>query len=171
MAEEKPKVISLTLKRKGLDIVLDIKTAPEIEDFFKKASISGRDDDFGRDCSQSFGKSETSQKWLGADGEGLKYYVKNVKLSDRVSGYHIMDNFGNGLMEDNKFNLAFLRCVGISEGISIKTNDLLSLEEMKQFMQKLSEWTKKFYEIALSESEIIADITIEKESETLASVE
>lgn len=171
MPETKEKVISLTLKRKGLDIVLDIKTAPELEDFFKKASLAAEDvEDNGGDDVED-GVAKTSRKWLRADGEGLQYYVKNEKLSNKVTGMRIMDNFGNGLMEDDKFNLAFLRCVGISDGVSIKTTDLLSVEEMKEFMKKLAQWTEQFYKTALSESEIIGSVSIEKQSETLAHVE
>lgn len=167
-------VINIQLKRAGLDIVMEIKVAKEIEDFFRKASLDNEygDDDGNRENVYN-GITKTSRKWLNANGEGLEYYVKNRKLSDKVGGYEIMDNFGNGLLEGEKFNLAFLRIVGVSKGVTIKTTDLLSLEEMKEYIQKLAEWTKRFYKEQLTESELIATINVDvkKEDEPLASIE
>ena len=172
---ETKKAISITLKRKGLDIVMDIKTAPEIEAYFAKASKDeGNYDDFGNHTEDGVAQTKTSSKWVRANGEGLNYYVKNVRLGDKFQGYRIMDNFGNGLMEETgKFNLAFLRTVGITNGVTIKTTDLLSVEEMKQYIQKLADWTKKFYETILSESEVIATVSVDvaEQNEVLANIE
>lgn len=168
---DKKPAISITLKRQNMDIVMDIKTAPEIEDFFRKASLqvdNGSADN--GDSANSEGRAKTSRRWFKANGEGLEYYVKNVKLSDKVNGYSIMDNFGNGLIEDDKINLAFLRVVGISNGVSIRTTELLSLEEMKDYIQRLANWTRDFYRQHLSQAEIIATVNVERENETLASV-
>lgn len=172
MNDNKP-VVNITLKRKQLDIVMEIKVATEIEDFFKKASLDNEfgDDDGNRDRVRD-GITKTSRKWYHEDGSGLEYYVKNRKLSDKVGGMRIIDNFGNGLIEDDKINLAFLRCVGISNGISIKTTDLLSLEEMKEYIQRLAEWVKRFYSEHLIQNEVVASISLDvtRDSEQLANV-
>ena len=166
----KEKVINITLKRNQLDVVLDIQTSPAIEEFFRKASLEGENYDDDRNNMAEEGIAQTSEKWFDVNGNGLKYYVKNQKLSNKVSGYDIMDNFGNGLVEGDKINLAFLRCVGISKGVSIKTTDLLSLEEMKDFIQRLANWVKEFYNKHLVTTEVVASISVSPEDEKLAEV-
>lgn len=158
---EKKKAIELTLSRNGLDVVLDAKAAPEIEEFFRKASLEGENFDDDSNPSREDGMSKTSKKWLDKEGEGLEYYVKNRKLSSKVDGYRIMDNFGNGLVEGEKINVAFLRCVGISNGISIRTTDLLSFEEMKDYIERLANWTREFYEANLITNQVTATVTVE----------
>lgn len=149
------KVLDLTLEKVGMDSVLHIKAAKEIEDFFKKASVK----------SDKSAKTETSTKWVDKEDDGIEFYVKNEKLSNKVGGYGaIMDNFGNGLMEgDGKINLAILRIVGISseEGVTIKTDDLLGFQEMRQYIENLAGWTKAFYEENLRDQDISASVTFE----------
>lgn len=151
------KVLDLTLHKEGLDTVLVIKAAKEIEDFFKKASNKS-----GRSA-----KTETSAKWLDKEGDGLEFYVKNEKLSNKVEAYGpVMDNFGNGLMDsDGRINLALLRIVGISgeNGVSIKTDDLLGFQETRQYIEQVAQWTKSFYEENLRDQDLTATISFEIE--------
>lgn len=153
----KKKVLDLTLHKEGMETVLHIKAAKEIEDYFRRASV--------KQCARKSGeKTETSGKWLSAEGEGLEFYVKNEQLSNKVSSYGpIMDNFGNGLMDGDKINLALLRLVGISddEGITVKTDDLLGFEEMKSYVNLLGQWTKAFYEENLRDGDLSATVTFE----------
>lgn len=166
---EPEKVINITLKRNQMDVLMDIKVSPAIEEFFKKASLEGENfSDSGSETED--GVAKTSKKWFDAEGNGLRYYAKNQKLGSKVLGYDIMDNFGNGLVEGDKINLAFLRCVGISQGVSIKTTDLLSLEEMKDFIQRLANWVKEFYNKHLVTTEVVASISVNAEDEKLAEV-
>lgn len=159
----KKKVIDLQLTKVGMDTVLTIKVAPEIEDFFRRASLqeTRHADDRGN---RSEGNIGTSYNWTDADGRGLKYYIKNEQLSNKVSQYaNIVDSFGSGLIKNNCPNLALLRIVGLSEGdgVTIKTGDLLGYEEMKQYLTQLGEWTKAFYENHLQSRELSGSVTFE----------
>lgn len=151
----KKKAVELTLHKEGMDTMLHIKAAKEIEDFFKRASAK----------SGKSAKTEVSEKWLDQESEGIEFYVKNEKLSNRVANYGpIMDNFGNGLMDtEGRINLALLRIVGISgeDGVTIKTDDLLGFQEMKEYISLLAEWTKAFYNENLRDQDLSAVITIE----------
>lgn len=153
---EKRKCIDITLTKNGMESSINIKVVPEIEEFFKKAAqkISRRE------------FIETSEKWLDEEGQGLEFYKKNEKLSSKVEQYsNVMDNFGNGLMDGNRINLALLRIVGISEegGKTIKTEDLLGHEEANSYIQGLADWTVQFYQNHLRDHSISASITLELE--------
>jgi len=158
--------ISIKLMRNGFDILMNIKVDEKIEAFFKQASLGGDSADDGSDSSE--GVAKTSAKWLDAEGNGLRYYVKNRKLSNLVQGTKVIDNFGNGLLEGDAINLAFLRTVNVSKGVTIKTTDLLSVEEMKDYIQRLANWTKAFYQEHLVDTEVLAEINVPAGSETLA---
>lgn len=149
------RILNISLIKHGLDQVLKLKAEPEIEDYFRRAAQKQNESEF----------TEVSNKWKDAEGNGLTFYIKNEKLSNKVSGFTpIMDNFGNGLMDNgNRINLALLRIKGISEGdgVSIKTDDLLGHEETKQYIEMLGSWTKGFYEENLRDQEITASITFE----------
>lgn len=150
----KKNVLDLTLKKEGMESVLHIKAAKEFEDFFKKAAKK-----------KSSSYTETSNKWLNEDGEGLEFYIKNEKLNNKVSNYGpIIDNFGNGLVEDDgRINLAILRIVGISDGVTVKTNDMLSYQEVSEYIQKVASWGKAFYEENLRDGDLSATVNFEVE--------
>lgn len=145
--------VELDLSRNGLNTILKIKVAPAIEEFFKQANG---------------GEFETSSKWLDENSDGLRFYKKSETMSKLGDKRQVMDNFGNGLLEssyDNtlKINVAPLRIVGASspEGVTVSTDDLLSYEEMKQYIKALAEWTKAFYENDLQPAEIAGKISFE----------
>jgi hypothetical protein len=160
-------IINLNLSKQGMTSLLRIKVAEEIEDYFRKASL--RDGETGSDNRSrrsTRGNTDVSEKWLDESGEGLEFYKKNVKLSNKVSRYtQVIDNFGNGLIDDGRLNLALLRVKGISEGdgVSIKTDDLLGYAEMQEYITQLSSWTKAFYEDHLRDQDIVAKVTFEVE--------
>lgn len=149
------RVIDLALHKDGLENYLTIKVVPEIESYFKRASVKQDELD----------NIEVSGKWVDSEGKGLVFYKKNEKLSGKVQGYGpVMDNFGNGLTDDSgRINLALLRIVGISEGdgVTVKTDDLLGYEETKMFIEQLGTWTAKFYEEHLRDQDITASVTFE----------
>lgn len=150
----KKRVFEAEIQKSAYDVVLKIKVAPEIETYFKNAGIRQKPLDY----------IERSAKWLDKDGNGLQFYIKDEKLSGKVPSFSVMDNFGNGLMDNQmRINLALLRTVGASDpdGISIRTNDLLSFEEIKVYIQKLADWTRDFYELELRDHVITSSINIE----------
>mgnify|MGYP003471788559 FL=1 len=152
-AMSKINAIELDLSRNGLNTILKIKVAPAIEEFFKQA-VDGR--------------METSSKWLDENGDGLRFYKKSETMSRLGDQRQVIDNFGNGLLENNgsntlKINVAPLRIVGASSenGVSITTDDLLSYEEQKQYIKALAEWAKIFYENDLQPAVIAGKISFE----------
>lgn len=148
------RAIDISLRKEGFNVFMDLKVAPEIEAYFKDAAKDSRDRV----------KTEISAKWVDADNDGLKFYIKSEKMSNKVDRQQVMDNFGNGLMDDSgKINVALLRTVDASEGISIKTNDLLAYSEMEVYIRELAVWTKKFYEEEIRPSGITATIQFEVE--------
>lgn len=139
-------IINITLEKNGLDVLMRLKIDPEIEQFFKHASQ---------------GQTETSQVWLSENGSGLKFYKKSEAVGNKVTGFEVIDNFGSMLNDDNRINVALLRTVGASNGITIKTEDLLSYEEMKSYIEDLAVWTRGFYEAVLRPASISATIGFE----------
>ena len=158
--------VKITLRRSGFDILMDLKVDQKIENFFKQASLEGSCADNG-DATED-GVAKTSTKWVDKEGNGLTYYVKNRKVGELVPGTRVIDNFGNGLLDEDKMNVAFLRIVNVSKGVTIKTTDLLSLEEMKDYIRRFANWTKEFYQNHLVDSEVIAEISVPAGDETLA---
>lgn len=161
------KIIDLDLRKSGMTTLLKIKVAPELEDYFRKASLrEGELTSDSRSRSSRRGNTTISEKWTDEAGEGLEFYKKNAKLSNKVSHYtSVIDNFGNGLLDDGRLNLALLRIVGISEeaGVTVKTDDLLGYEELKAYIEQLASWTKAFYEDHLRDQDLAATVTFEVE--------
>lgn len=140
--------INIVLQKNGMDVVLKLKVAPEIEDYFKRVA-SGESSRF-----EDVTHTEQSSKWLDESGTGLKFYIKSEKMGNKVPGIDVIDNFGNGLIDSGRINVALLRTVGASNEITIQTNDLLSYEEMKSYIEDLANWTRAFYENVLRPAEI-----------------
>jgi len=160
----KKQVIKLGLRKREMETELSIWAAPEIEEFFRTASLQKDNPRRNDDGGNADGNTSTSKKWKDANGKGLTYYVKNEKLRNKLEGMNnVIDNFGNGLYHRGQLNLALLRVKGISEGdgVVIRTSDLLGFEEMNQYAQELASWTKAFYEEYLHEQDLEASITLE----------
>lgn len=160
----KKTVIKLNLRKREMETELKIWVQPEIEEFFRSASLEKGNPSRDDDNNSRPGNTSTSSKWKNVEGKGLEYYVKNVKLSNKIDGMeNVIDNFGNGLLHRGQLNLALLRLKGISDGdgITIRTSDLLGYEEMNQYTQELAAWTKAFYEEYLHDQELEATITLD----------
>lgn len=151
----KKRVLDVSLHKEGLKTYLKLKAAPEIEDYFRRAA----ENEFGIDA------KEQSSKWRNESGSGLVFYKKSEKLSNKVTNYGpIMDNFGNGLLDNaGRVNLALLRIVGISreDGVTISTEDLLGYEETRLYIEGLASWAKSFYEENLRDQDFTASVTFE----------
>lgn len=139
----KKELVKLSLRKVGMDTIGEFKIDPEIEQYFANASKEG----------QSEPHIETSTKWLNAEGKGLQFYKKTEKMSNKVlfPDLHVIDNFGNGLVDvggefgRSTVNVAILRAVGASEGVTFKLNELVSYEEVKTYLDLLGKWLKLFY--------------------------
>ena len=145
-------LVKTTLVHKGFKSFVKIKVASEIEEYFRKASE-------GLNPATNIVEplTETSQSWLGEDGQGLTFYRKVKNLSGLVSNsgqsVSVSDNFGSSLM-GNGLNVAFLRIVGVSEGVMVETTDLLNGDSMRRFLKDLRGWIKGFYESEMMNNEV-----------------
>ncbi len=141
-------VIDIGLVKEGLNTVMTIKVADELETYFK--TLAGND-------------TEQSSKWLDKNNRGLYFYKKVEAMSQKVGSVQVMDNFGNGLFDDQtgRINVALIRTVGASKGISIKTQGLMTYSEMETYIKELATWVKGFYEEQMRPAEIKAKISME----------
>jgi hypothetical protein len=139
-------IINITLEKNGMDILLKLKVAEEVEAFFKNASN---------------GNTEQSNYWLDEENNGVIFYLKSEKVAHKVPSIEVIDNFGSELIREGKINVALLRSVGASQGVTIKCNDLLGYEEMKVYIEQLALWTRSFYETTMRPAQISAQIAFD----------
>lgn len=106
---------------------------------------------------------EISERWFNGAGKGLQFYKITGDMDKKILGDQAYNNFGKSLMEGDRINIALLRIVGASErtGVTIKTNDLIGYEELRQYSEKLSYWAKGFYRDFIKKSKITATISLE----------
>ena len=145
MAEEAAKTkliqISLSVNKAGLKVQL--KTSPEIEEYFKQ---------------QHLGSGESllpgTGRWCAPESfPALKYYrlaptVERALVTSEPSKCYVLNNIDGDLLspDGHKVNLSMLRLVGISEGVSFTARDtVVSPVLLQQLEKKLMEATKLFY--------------------------
>lgn len=152
-------LVKMDLRKVGLDTVIDLKIDAEIEAYFREASKV-----------EGVISTETSSKWLDGGNNGLQFYRKGATMSDKVQveGVHVIDNFGNGLLEYREgfegpatINVAILRAVGASTGISIKVDELVGYDEIRKYLQLFGVWIKQFYMEYLRATPVQTSITVE----------
>ena len=159
-------IITLEAEKEGTDLILKVKIDEKIEEFYKKLSnnvevISGR--------------------WHDKNEVGLKFYKINpaiTKMYDVLNGNNsrvgtdtdydrrpiqneYFDDFGSGLLHNGMPNLALLRIKGASNGITFMVNELVSYEELKEYINRLAERTKHLYSEFIVKSKVKAKITFE----------
>lgn len=154
-------IITLKINKHRDNIYLKIKAAKSIEEFFK----AGSEAEFKKDNISS------STKWFDEKGDGLKYYKLPTELQGNLLNKAIFDenknriwlrnDFGSNLVQDEGINVALLRIVGIGEGVTVSTKDLLGYEEMKLYIEKLAIVVKAFYNAYLKDLKVQAEIAFE----------
>lgn len=153
MPKEKKEVIKISLIKKGLNYSMELKCDPALEDFFKE--LSG-------------GKVSTSGKWKDKEGKELNFYKATDKIKEFRSGLQergifCFDDFGSGLLSKdyNDINIAPLRIVGSSEGITMMTSDLINFEELKTYSNSLVKVVKNIYEQFIADCKLSAVVVYE----------
>lgn len=159
-------IVLLDTIKNGTDLFLKLTVAPELEEFFKQLSIT------------EFGEKdivETSSKWFDKDNKGLPFYKNAKVLNDYIRKFiegkisnqngtalQISNAFGKGLFEDGvRTNVAILRVVGASKGVTLKTTDLIAYEEIKVYAEQLAIFVKEFYGNFILKKEVKAKIQFE----------
>ncbi len=167
LAHKTPKqtktIVEIDVKKEGSSIVLLLKADAELEKFWKNIATQK----YGTDNVQQ------STKWFGADGVGLMFYktdaeteakiiqTLNGALATHANSHRVNTNFGSGLMKDGMVNVGLLRAVGLTEGVSLQTHDLLGYEEIKLYAEVLGVVMKELYQNYLKELQFKASIKFE----------
>lgn len=153
---KKRNVIKLTLVREKTDTYLKLWIAPEVENLFRESATA----EFGLG-----NETEISKKWFNEQNEGLKFYRNTTDMSNALQKLSpAYNDFGKMLLDSNGYvNIALLRVVGASgqSGVILRTNDLISFEELKMYVERLANWGKEFYRDYIKKSKMTAVIAYE----------
>jgi hypothetical protein len=146
--------VVIGVQKEGSDVIINIKVAKEIEEFFEKLSKAENGDNY----------IQQSNRWFDKDGAGLKFYKSSSAMDEKLRSYYgVTNNYGDGLMDSvgTRINIALIRSVGASAGITVKTNDLIGYEEVRVYMERLADFTKVFYRNYLKKLNIKAKVSFE----------
>lgn len=161
-------IVILDTIKDGTDLFLKLTVAPELEEFFKQLSMT----EFGKEEGLY---TELSAKWFDKEGKGLKFYKNSPVLNEYIKKYlegkiatsngnflNVSNAFGKGLFEEgSRVNVAILRVVGATKGVSLKTTDLIAFEEIKLYAEQLAIFVKEFYGNFILKKQVKAKIQFE----------
>jgi len=122
---------------------LSLKVSPEIEGLFKK-------------------EQKRESNIYKIDGRKLSFYEwdDNEHNYERVMSNVELNTYGREFLRSGEFNFSVLRTVGISEGVDIEIDKLISEETLTEWSKNLKDFTVKLYKNFLKPIEIT--VTIEK---------
>jgi len=150
------KKFEITVKKVDGKVNLSIKIPKELEKLFKELSNSAH---------------VTSTNWLLSNNGGAKFYKDtpeyspvNTALSrSNYSGNGYFNDFGASLYVNLKCNIAPLRTVGASDGITIISSKFESMTgvDIEYYVRQLAEAAKTIWEAFISNNEVKAIITFE----------
>ena len=149
---QKKKKIYLTLERNKGQIKLRVKVPAEMEEFFSELSEN---------------KSQASTRWLDAIGEGVKFYTLTEEyqaLEQKLTLSSIFNDFGESLLRDrDRINLAPLRVVGASKGITITCKKFTAITNLdfEYYIKELGRAAKQLWENCIAKQRINAVLTFE----------
>ena len=141
----------IKFRRHAGNQVLYLKIDPIIADLFKTPA------------------SETSTKYKNDQGEPLKFYnyqpwqKEVMRMFDTYTpeGVLPLDNYGTELVRNHGYNFSCLRTVGLAEGISLKTDGLITDEYLDTWLNILTLLLKLIYQTHISDKEINVTINLE----------
>ena len=146
----KKKKIKISLERDKDKIMVFVKTPKEFEDFFKDLSK---------------GEIKTSNCWLDREGNGAKFYAltSDYEKLEKDANYDTFNDFGDGLIKNNKVNLAMLRTIGASEGVYLASEKFISITNMdfERYIRELGSSAKNIWNSFISKKKLRAIITFE----------
>lgn len=146
-------IIHLEVKRDKTNLALKIKIPKILEDFFSKISN---------------GKTGISEKWFDKEkNKGAEFYVltkEYAELESKVSlnftNQRVINDYGNGLIDDNSINLAILRTKNASQGITICSDNFYGDNlDIEDYLRNLANITKRLLENVMLKKTIKAKIT------------
>ena len=138
-------ILSLNVLRENDKTVLSIKTNKEIEKLFQNPSTA-------------------NSEVYNHDGRKLSYYnfptpEREEELKNFFHPFRI-NKYGSQLIYNGDKNFSLLRTVGLSQGIKIEVQDLISEELLTEWVQKFKEMVIKTYKNFVRPIEI--NVIIEK---------
>ena len=133
-------IMDIKIERNG-NIKIRIKVAGEIEKFFKEN-----------------GSIRTATNTLGT-AKTMKYY--NLDSGNReLAGLFRVNDINERLISENCINSAILRLVGISEGIELAVNQLISKDALADSVKIFKEGLITFYKRYINPIHISSTLTI-----------
>src|SRR3990167_7153873 len=107
---------------------LSLKVSPEIEGLFKK-------------------EQKRESNIYKIDGRKLSFYEwdENEHNYERVMSNVELNTYGREFLRSGEFNFSVLRTVGISEGVDIEIDKLISEETLTEWSKNLKDFTVKLY--------------------------
>lgn len=138
MVNENDYLIKTDIKREKGDIKIYIKSCLEFEDYLKATRKTTKTDNF---C------NTTEKKEF--------YDVRNDGLTDTPE----YDSAIRDLITNNKLNFAVLRLKNISDGVEIKLNRLISIDDLNLILRNFIKDFIKFYRDYIKDFEVNCLIT------------
>lgn len=147
--------LEISVRRNQEDLVFKLKATEVIESYFKN---------------RANGKTFTSSVWSKRNEDGTSEPAVFYALADNDEGIRefcadnqLSDNVGHSLTNGMKINIAFMRAVGISEGIRLqcKQGNMTNNFELEQFVKVFAEKVKEYYQQFIAVKEIKAVVGYE----------
>lgn len=143
-------IAEFDIEKTGLDIILKIKVNKELEKFFSDLEN---------------GQVNQSQRWTDSNQQGLFFFTKTEKtkqvLSSINNNFQCFDDFGSGLINEGRINIAIFRIKDLSAGTTFKVTELIAIEELKNTIAELGKIAKYIFVNYIAKTKITARISYE----------
>lgn len=133
MINENDYLIQVKIMRDDGEIKLFVKSCEEFEKYLKKTRNISKSDNF---CN-----TETTYKFYDKRLDGLS---ENAEYDSAI----------RELINYNRLNFAVLRIKGISDGVELKLNRLISIDDLNNMLRRFILDFKKFYKEYIKNFEI-----------------
>ncbi len=144
------KILYITLERENGNLFIFIKVPEEIESFFKELSK---------------GKTKQSEVWLTPDNKGAEFYLLTPQYEEMEKKINSMffNDYGSGLINGDRINLAPLRTVGASMGVKLKSDRFSQMPnlDLEFYIRELGRGVKNLWESSISKEKIKGVLTFE----------
>lgn len=153
MATTRQTIMTIEARRDGLELVLDLKIDGELENFIRHTVD---------------GKKTTSDRWKDNTGNPLQFYTQTDQYKKVISSFYqrsygekIFDDFGSDLLNGTVPNVAPLRIVGLTEGVSFRVTNLVSFDELRQYVERLAAVVRMIYREFLRKESVKIMLTLD----------
>ena len=141
-------ILSMEIAR-GENIRVNIRVAPEIEMFFQQMSTG----------------KKTSDNWKFENGDSPSYYDWKSDGIDELANAFMssyLNSYGNRFFDGEKANVAILRTVGISRGVSIIFDGMVTKESLEEFSSQIRSFVVQLYKQFIRKVIIRVNMSIEE---------